>query len=102
MLKDSVAGLLGSSAFLNWKPKPKDLPDGDFVIDADIVSEKHYTIGEVAEMWSVSEDLIRDIFKDEAGVIQFVRPGTRLKRQYTTTRIPESVVKRVHRKLTGQ
>ena len=66
-----------------------------------IVTEKHYTVAEIAEQWGISVDLARDTFEDEPGVLTFDRPRTRVKRGYSTMRIPESVLVRVHTRLTS-
>jgi hypothetical protein len=60
--------------------------------------EPHYSIQQVAEMWQLSESAVRDIFRDEPGVFRVARPKGRYKRAYTTLRIPQSVVERVHRR----
>lgn len=57
-------------------------------------------MSEVAEQWGVSTDLIRDVFKDEDGVLIFERSGTRVKRPYSTMRIPDSILERVYAKLS--
>lgn len=65
-------------------------------------NERHYSVSEVAEIWNISPDLARDIFRDESGVVSIVRPTIRRrKRGYTTLRIPESVLKRVHGTLSN-
>lgn len=64
--------------------------------------EKHYSVKDVADMWSLSDEAIRRIFRGEPGVIKLaaVEPRPRVrKRGYVTLRIPESVVLRVHEKL---
>ncbi len=64
-------------------------------------AERHYTVAEVATMWQLSMDLTRRLFINEPGVLVIgdeASPGTR---RYRTLRIPESVVKRVHRKLSN-
>jgi AraC-like DNA-binding protein len=61
--------------------------------------EKHYSIKEVAERWGLSENTVRDLFRDEADVMRIDRPKTRGKRAYSTLRIPASVVQRVHRRM---
>ena len=61
--------------------------------------ERHYCVAEVAQMWGLSERTIRRIFNNEPGVFRWETSETRFKRAYTTLRIPESVVQRVHRKL---
>lgn len=61
-------------------------------------AEKHYTVKEIAEAWSVCEDTVTAIFRDQPGVLKLSRrPLTsRRKRQYVTLRIPASVLDRVH------
>jgi hypothetical protein len=63
--------------------------------------EKHYTVAEVASLWSVSEDTIRRLFRDRADVFKLATPDTKEKRGYCVLRIPESVVKAVHAKMRG-
>lgn len=59
--------------------------------------ERHYSVGEIAERWGLSEKTIRRMFENEDGVLQWGSPETRRKRGYITLRIPESVMLRVHR-----
>lgn len=61
--------------------------------------EKHYTIQEVAELWHLSDETVREIFRDYPGVLKVVRPAGRFKRAYTSIRIPESVVLKRHAEL---
>jgi SAM-dependent MidA family methyltransferase len=61
--------------------------------------ERHYAVAELLEMWNLSPDVIRKIFEHEAGVLVVGDYGSRNKRRYTTLRIPQSVVERVHRRL---
>ena len=65
-------------------------------------NERHDPIVETAERWGISVDLARDTFRDEPGVLKFVRPGTRVKRSYCTLRVPESVLARVYARLTSR
>lgn len=62
---------------------------------------RHYTVGEIAALWSLSDDAVRKIFEKEPGVLAIsdTRPTIR-KRRYTTLRIPEDVAVRVHRRLS--
>lgn len=64
-------------------------------------TERHYTIAEVAVLWSTSKDSVRRIFQDERGVLVFGDTGSPHKRRYQTLRIPQSVLERVHRRLTN-
>jgi AraC-like DNA-binding protein len=61
--------------------------------------EQHYTVQEIAEQWHLSEKVVRNLFRDELGVIKIDSPERRFKRGYCTLRIPESVVQRVHARL---
>lgn len=66
---------------------------------ADLGVEKHYSVAELAKLWSLSEKTIRRMFENEPGVLMWGSQETRFKRAYTTLRIPESVMLRVHRRL---
>ena len=59
--------------------------------------ERHYSVGELAEMWGLDSSTIRAWFADEPGVLKHGHSGIRSKkRPYMTLRIPESVARRVH------
>lgn len=62
-------------------------------------AEQHYTVAHIAELWSFSHDVVRKLFEREPGVLVLGDHGSRSKRRYTTLRIPQSVVERVHRRL---
>jgi hypothetical protein len=63
--------------------------------------ERHYTPAEVAGMWKLSIDMVRRLFEGESGVLVIRNGGlTQRKRRYRTLRIPQSVVDRVHRRLS--
>jgi len=64
-----------------------------------ICAEKHYSVSELAEFWNLSNTTIRRIFENEPGVLKWGSREARFRRQYTTLRIPETVVMRVHRQL---
>jgi hypothetical protein len=62
---------------------------------------KHYTVNEIAELWNLSDDAVRKIFEKEPGVLLIGDQKPRVRRRrYTTLRIPEFVVERVHRRLS--
>lgn len=69
--------------------------------DAQRFALRHYTVAEIAALWSLSDDAVRKIFENESGVLAIgdTRPTLR-KRRYTTLRIPEDVLARVHRRLS--
>jgi hypothetical protein len=89
--------LLASKKFINWKPAKFSLRDLE---ESHIMAEKHYTPTELAQMWGVSVQTIRDLFKDEDGVLKLGSDGTRTRRAYKTLRIPHSVAERVHTRLS--
>lgn len=65
-------------------------------------TERHYSVGEIAEVWNLSPDKIRRLFQNEPGVVALGDPQPRFRRRpYTTLRIPESVMQRVHRRLSN-
>ncbi len=61
--------------------------------------ERHYSVAQVAERLTYSDDKVRRLFENEPGVLKIGNPSRRmgraLKRRYYTLRIPESVVIRV-------
>ena len=62
---------------------------------------RHYSPAEIAEMWNLSADTVRKLFENESGVLVLGTSTRRSgKRRYTTLRIPEFVLERVHRKLS--
>jgi hypothetical protein len=62
--------------------------------------ERHFTVAEISEMWTLSQDVVRRLFEFEAGVLVIGEDGRRRKRRrYRTLRIPQSVMERVHRRL---
>jgi hypothetical protein len=83
-----------SLKFQRWKPelRPEDL-NPKFGVATE---EKHFSPAELAKVWGVSQQTIREIFKDEPGVLVIGRSGTRFRRGYKTMRIPQSVAERVH------
>lgn len=64
-------------------------------------AEHHYTLSEIAAMWSLSHDFVRRLFQKEPGVLIMGREeGNGGRRRYATYRIPASVVERVHRRMS--
>ena len=59
--------------------------------------ERHFSVAEVAHLWNLSKDAVRRIFQNEPGVLVLGDSNPRRrKRRYTTLRIPQSVLERVH------
>jgi hypothetical protein len=64
------------------------------------VAGSHYSVQELAALWGLGVDKIRELFADEAGVLKIQNPATKKKRAYTTLRIPEAVAQRVQRRMS--
>jgi hypothetical protein len=58
--------------------------------------ERHYRIGDLAEVWKLGRETVRLLVKDEPGVIK-IRLGR--KRAHTIYSVPESVAVRIHTRL---
>jgi hypothetical protein len=58
--------------------------------------ERHYRVGELAEVWNLGRETVRLLVKDEPGVIK-IRLGR--KRAHTIYSVPESVALRIHTRL---
>jgi len=59
--------------------------------------ERHYSVEEIAEMWGLSKDAVRRIFRDVPGVLVIgTNNPQRGKRRYATLRIPQSVLEGIH------
>ncbi len=69
--------------------------------DVTVITERHYTPEELAEIWNLSTDTVRRIFENEPGVLVIERKRSGSRRRYRTLRIPESVALRVYRRLTN-
>jgi hypothetical protein len=92
--------LRASQRFREWKPTPRVRRPG-IEVSSLALDEKHYTPAELAEMWGVSVQTIRDLFREEDGVLKIGSDGTRTRRGYKTLRIPHSVAERVHERLSA-
>ena len=64
--------------------------------DVEPFAEKHYTINELAAMWRLSGEFVRQLVQHEPGVTEWVRqrPG---RRRYRVLRVPRSVAERIYR-----
>jgi hypothetical protein len=69
------------------------------------IAGRYYTVKEVAILWNLSQSKVRELFAEEAGVMRIGKAtrkvGSRRRRGYFTTRLSESTVLRLHRRLTG-
>ncbi|MBZ5676976.1 MAG: hypothetical protein LAP61_22255 [Acidobacteriia bacterium] len=64
------------------------------------LTERHYSVKEVAQMWAMSPAAIRRLFCNEPGVLRFGKEKRGHQRDYVTLRIPASVAERVYRRCT--
>lgn len=71
-------------------------------LETSVHIERHYAVTEIAEMWNLSPDKVREMFEDEPGVLVIGDRSPRHKRRYVTLRIPHSVLQRVHRRLSAK
>jgi hypothetical protein len=62
--------------------------------------ERHYAVTEIAEMWNLSADKVRHLFEGVPGGLVIGQRNSHRKRRYVTLRIPQSVVERVHARLS--
>jgi hypothetical protein len=76
-------------------------PERPLIGFAPTALERHYSVSELSKLWFFSENTIRRLFSREPGVIKIARQPTRVKRGYTSLRIPERIAQRVHRRLQG-
>ena len=77
----------------------KEEAQSDWPHAQDLSKERHYSIDEISTLWGLSHKTIRRIFQNEPGVVELGTEESRSKRAYITRRIPESVMRRVHRRL---
>ena len=71
-------------------------------IETSVHIERHYAVAEIAEMWNLSADKVRELFENEPGVLVIGERRPRHKRRYVTLRIPQTVLERVHGRLSSK
>jgi hypothetical protein len=71
-------------------------------IETSVHVERHYAVREIAEIWNLSPDKVRELFESEPGVLMIGERNSRHKRRYVTLRIPHSVLERVHARLSSK
>jgi hypothetical protein len=87
-----------SPKFRAWKPKKSVRTSKT---PAGRVGEEHFSPRDLATKWGVSEKVVRNVFRNEEGVLKIGRNGSRSRQGYWTLRIPQSVAERVHRRLSA-
>jgi len=58
-----------------------------------VAFEPHFSVQEVSSMWGVGRETVRQLSRDEPGVLRFRIGGKKKNTRYS---IPESVVNRLH------
>jgi hypothetical protein len=107
MRKETLTKLLRSRKFLAWRPRHSERirykvaarEEKPTSTIAERFAETHYTPTQLAKVWGVDPETIRNLFRNEIGVLKIQNNNG--KRAYVTLRIPESVAVRVHRKLSA-
>lgn len=64
------------------------------------VFERHFSPQQLGNDWGLDVESIRNIFRNEPGVIKLGEKNPKHKRAYITLRIPESVAQRVHKRIS--
>jgi AraC-like DNA-binding protein len=64
-------------------------------------SERHLTVGQIAQVRNLSSSTVRRLFMNEPGVIVISKQNAQ-KRTYRVLRVPESVERRVFARLTNK
>jgi len=62
---------------------------------------RYYTAREISELLNLSQDSVRKLFQDEPGVLVLGDQSSKYKRRYTTLRVPDSVLRRVLRRMSN-
>ena len=115
MQAEFLEELLRSKSFLTWSPRPTTKPSTvtagrgpAFVYKGHrytnlMVDEKHFEPAELAKAWGVSAETIRNVFRNEPGVLRITAStnGKLSKRKYVSMRVPVSVAERVHKRLSA-
>ena len=68
---------------------------------AGALAERYYSVKEIADLLELSRDSVRKLFQNEPGVLVLGDQSSKYKRRYTTLRIPESVLRRVVRRMSN-
>jgi hypothetical protein len=69
-------------------------------IESPLHIDRHYAVSEIAEMWNLSAEKVRELFENEPGVLVLGERCRRRKRRYVTLRVPQTVLERVHSRLS--
>ncbi len=64
-------------------------------------TEQHFTVKQIADMWSIGETTVRRLFEDMPGVLRISQPviQQRKRRPKVTLRVPASILQRAHEQI---
>ena len=79
----------------------RDANGGTSQPDTELLSPRYYSAREIAELLNLSQDSVRKLFQDEPGVLVLGDQSSKYKRRYTTLRVPDSVLRRVLRRMSN-
>jgi hypothetical protein len=90
----------------HYQRSTEEPPEHHVSVSIDAVNpthiERHYAVAEIAAKWNLSTDKVRELFQNEPGVLVIGERTPRHKRRYITLRIPQSVLERVHSRLSSK
>lgn len=69
-----------------------------------MVEEQHYRVKHIAKLLGISRTTVIELFRDEPGVLKISKDRSRfgpIKRPYVSLLVPEHVVVRVKKRLSG-
>jgi hypothetical protein len=79
----------------------REVNGGNSPPPGEVISTRYYSVKEVAHMLNLSQDFVRKLFPNEPGVLVLGDQSSKYKRRYTTLRVPESVLRRVVRRMSN-
>jgi hypothetical protein len=85
-----------SSQLHSTSPATQLVQYGWWQMSENAAFEKHFRIGDLARMWSLGRETVRNLVKDDPGVIK-IRMGR--KKAHTVYSVPESAALRIHTRL---
>ncbi|HEV2378636.1 MAG TPA: hypothetical protein VG206_02435 [Terriglobia bacterium] len=65
-------------------------------VNGDAAFEPHFRVGELAKLWALGRETVRNLVKDDPDVIK-IRMGR--KKSHTIYSVPESAARRIHTRL---
>lgn len=91
--------MLSAMSLPRLTPQPETKITLDKSTVAEMMTEKHFSLQELADKWNLSYDFVLEHFRDEPGVLVTTGPYKGRRRRRGTIRIPESVALRVYSRM---